>query len=120
MHSNFTITLYFFVQQHLFCSADQMFDSTWPTNAIIYNNGLVSWIPPGVIKSTCKIDITWFPFDDQHCKLKFGSWTYSGFQIDLQKGDVLNATYTENGEWLLMGIAKLLLSMSRLFVMLYS
>ena len=32
-------------------------------------------------KSTCKIDITWFPFDDQQCDLKFGSWTYSGWQV---------------------------------------
>ena len=36
------------------------------------------WFPS---KSTCKIDITWFPFDDQQCDLKFGSWTYSGWQV---------------------------------------
>ena len=34
-----------------------------------------------LFKSTCKIDITWFPFDDQQCDLKFGSWTYSGWQV---------------------------------------
>ena len=31
--------------------------------------------------STCKIDITWFPFDDQNCEMKFGSWTYNGFKV---------------------------------------
>ena len=34
-----------------------------------------------LFQSTCKIDITWFPFDDQQCDLKFGSWTYSGWQV---------------------------------------
>ena len=27
------------------------------------------------------MDITWFPFDDQDCDLKFGSWTYSGWKV---------------------------------------
>jgi hypothetical protein len=39
------------------------------------------YVPPGIFKSTCKIDITWFPFDDQHCDMKFGSWTYDGNQV---------------------------------------
>ena len=26
-------------------------------------------------------DITWFPFDDQNCEMKFGSWTYNGFNV---------------------------------------
>ena len=33
------------------------------------------------LKSTCKIDITWFPFDEQSCAMKFGSWTYDGFKV---------------------------------------
>ena len=28
-------------------------------------------------------DITWFPFDDQNCEMKFGSWTYNGFNVSL-------------------------------------
>ena len=48
---------------------------------MVYNTGACTYIPPGIFKSTCKIDITWFPFDDQQCDLKFGSWTYSGWQV---------------------------------------
>ena len=70
---------------------------------MIFRDGTINWIPPGIIKSTCKIDISWFPFDDQKCPMKFGSWTYSGNQIDLIEGTVENATYTQNGEWNLMG-----------------
>ena len=36
---------------------------------------------PGIFKSSCPIDITWFPFDDQNCEMKFGSWTYNGFKV---------------------------------------
>ena len=35
----------------------------------------------GMFKSSCPIDITWFPFDDQNCEMKFGSWTYNGFKV---------------------------------------
>ena len=58
-----------------------------------------------VIFSTCKIDITWFPFDDQQCKMKFGSWSYDGAAIDLQLlmdgGDT--SSFIANGEWDLIG-----------------
>ncbi|KFD56985.1 hypothetical protein M513_02242 [Trichuris suis] len=80
------------------------FDSTWHTNAIVNHDGTISWLPPAIIKSSCKIDITWFPFDDQKCTLKFGSWTYSGYQINLMPGKVVTDTYIENGEWILMGV----------------
>jgi hypothetical protein len=35
----------------------------------------------------CQIDIEWFPFDFQSCELKFGSWTYGGFEVDLVHKD---------------------------------
>lgn len=62
-------------------SADEKFDGTFQTNIVVRNNGTCLYVPPGIFKSTCKIDITWFPFDDQHCDMKFGSWTYDGFQV---------------------------------------
>jgi len=50
-------------------------------------------------------DITWFPFDNQLCPLKFGSWTYDSSGIDLQKqndsGDM--SDFIANGEWELLG-----------------
>ena len=61
-------------------SADEAFDGTYPVNVVVYDSGACTYIPPGIFKSTCKIDITWFPFDDQDCNMKFGSWTYNGFK----------------------------------------
>ena len=68
---------------HIFyvCSADEAFDGTYPTNVVVTHEGRCTYIPPGIFKSTCKIDITWFPFDDQDCEMKFGSWTYNGFKV---------------------------------------
>ena len=34
-------------------------------------------------RSSCKIDITYFPFDDQVCYLRFGSWSYDGDSVDV-------------------------------------
>jgi len=43
----------------------------------------VLWIPPAIYKSSCTIDVTYFPFDQQECKMKFGSWTFNGDQVEL-------------------------------------
>lgn len=51
-------------------SVDANFDSTYAANMVVYNTGDITWIPPGILKSSCNIDIAWFPFDDQNCSLK--------------------------------------------------
>ena len=50
----------------------------------MYHNGLIEWRPPAIYKSSCEIDVEYFPFDEQTCVLKFGSWTYDGHQVDLR------------------------------------
>ncbi|KAI6241361.1 hypothetical protein M3Y99_00363000 [Aphelenchoides fujianensis] len=86
----------------LYNSVDQRFDAMWPVNAIVTHTGNVTWIPPAIVKSTCKIDVAAFPFDTQTCAMKFGSWTYSGLFTDLHNASVSLDPYTPNGEWELM------------------
>merc|ERR1719331_752758 len=90
----------------MYNSASEAFDGTFPTNVVVTSDGTCTYIPPGIFKSSCQIDITWFPFDDQHCNIKFGSWTYNGFNLDFQaageEGDT--GTYISNGEWELIGL----------------
>ena len=64
-------------------SADGNFEVTLATKATIYSEGLVEWKPPAIYKSSCEIDVEYFPFDEQTCVLKFGSWTYDGFKVGL-------------------------------------
>jgi hypothetical protein len=90
---------------------------------MVENNGHVFWPPPAKFRSSCKIDVTFFPFDgqsdvfflfidfllfkDQLCKLKFGSWTYDAAQVNLTKRrDIVDmANYIRSGEWHIIRIA---------------
>ncbi|KAM4603924.1 neuronal acetylcholine receptor subunit alpha-7-like [Polymixia lowei] len=88
----------------LYNSADERFDATFHTNVLVNASGSCQYIPPGILKSTCYIDVRWFPFDVQKCDLKFGSWTHNGWLLDLQMMDVDVSTYIPNGEWDLVGV----------------
>ncbi|KAL2744921.1 Acetylcholine receptor subunit alpha-like, partial [Vespula maculifrons] len=50
-------------------SADGNFEVTLATKATIYHQGLVEWKPPAIYKSSCEIDVEYFPFDEQTCVL---------------------------------------------------
>uniref|UniRef100_A0A8B9SCT0 Cholinergic receptor nicotinic alpha 3 subunit n=1 Tax=Apteryx owenii TaxID=8824 RepID=A0A8B9SCT0_APTOW len=71
------------------------------TKALLKYTGDVTWIPPAIFKSSCKIDVTYFPFDYQNCTMKFGSWSYDKAKIDLVLiGSTMNLKdYWESGEW---------------------
>ncbi|XP_037689224.1 neuronal acetylcholine receptor subunit alpha-3 isoform X1 [Choloepus didactylus] len=71
------------------------------TKALLKYTGEVTWIPPAIFKSSCKIDVTYFPFDYQNCTMKFGSWSYDKAKIDLVLiGNSMNLKdYWESGEW---------------------
>ncbi|XP_026990746.1 neuronal acetylcholine receptor subunit alpha-7 [Tachysurus fulvidraco] len=88
----------------LYNSADERFDATFHTNVLVNSSGACQYIPPGILKSTCYIDVRWFPFDVQKCDLKFGSWTHNGWLLDLQMREVDISAYIPNGEWDLVGV----------------
>ncbi|GAB5570331.1 neuronal acetylcholine receptor subunit alpha-2 [Prionailurus iriomotensis] len=71
------------------------------TKAHLFSTGTVHWVPPAIYKSSCSIDVTFFPFDQQNCKMKFGSWTYDKAKIDLEQTEqtVDLKDYWESGEW---------------------
>lgn len=58
-------------QQHIFCSIDGKFDVAYYANVLITNDGWMYWLPPAIYRSTCAIEITYFPFDYQNCTLAF-------------------------------------------------
>ncbi|XP_033627222.1 neuronal acetylcholine receptor subunit alpha-4-like [Asterias rubens] len=85
----------------LYNNADGYYDVKFLVNAIVFYNGSVTWLPPAIYKSSCKINIEFFPFDEQHCLMKFGPWTHESRKVDmvLETNIVDQEDYSENGEW---------------------
>uniref|UniRef100_A0A914QRR2 Uncharacterized protein n=1 Tax=Panagrolaimus davidi TaxID=227884 RepID=A0A914QRR2_9BILA len=95
----------------LYNNANNEFNITIATKATLHYSGEVTWQPPAIFKPVCHIDTTWFPFDEQQCKLTFGSWTYpeSLLKLDFEedntyfeerindKGKVENLTILDDG-----------------------
>ena len=54
----------------LFFSADGKYEVTLMTKARLNYTGEIEWKPPAIYKSSCKINVEWFPFDEQSCDMK--------------------------------------------------
>lgn len=84
------------------CSADGNYEVTIMTKAILRYDGTVTWKPPAIYKSFCEIDVEYFPFDEQTCYMKFGSWTSDGNTVTTTTSFlfffycVLHVTFTFN------------------------
>ncbi|KAM3601122.1 uncharacterized protein V6R79_007957 [Siganus canaliculatus] len=90
----------------LYNSADDEFSSSMETNVVLRNDGQVMWDQPAITKSSCSVDVAFFPFDVQECHLTFGSWTHNGNQMDLfnalDSADL--ADFVPNVEWEVLGM----------------
>uniref|UniRef100_A0A914RXJ7 Neurotransmitter-gated ion-channel ligand-binding domain-containing protein n=1 Tax=Parascaris equorum TaxID=6256 RepID=A0A914RXJ7_PAREQ len=57
----------------LFNNADGNYEVSFRSNVNVESNGDVMWVPPAIYKSSCRIDVEYFPFDEQTCMLIFGT-----------------------------------------------
>ena len=62
--------------------------------AVISSDGSVLWSRPGIVKSTCVFILNDFPYDEQKCHLKFGSWSYNSLKLNMSLWN--NPVDTEN------------------------
>ncbi|KAM6953629.1 neuronal acetylcholine receptor subunit alpha-9-II [Aplochiton taeniatus] len=85
----------------LYNKADDDFSGPMDTNVVLRYDGEITWDAPAITKSSCVVDVSYFPFDSQECNLTFGSWTYNGNQVDIamgmDSGDL--SDFVENVEW---------------------
>uniref|UniRef100_A0A7E4VZF6 Ig-like domain-containing protein n=1 Tax=Panagrellus redivivus TaxID=6233 RepID=A0A7E4VZF6_PANRE len=65
---------------------------------------LVDLLYPGIFKFSCLLNLRYFPFDIQICKMTFSSWTYDQKGIDYyQHSNTVGTTnYLENEGWYLL------------------
>ncbi|XP_069473641.1 acetylcholine receptor subunit delta-like [Ambystoma mexicanum] len=94
---------------------DAVFNMAYYCNVLVYSNGFMSWQPPSIFRSTCPINVNFFPFDWQNCSLKFTSLVYSAKEITMEINTDVDVetektflveyividteAFTENGEW---------------------
>ncbi|KAG1653496.1 Acetylcholine receptor subunit alpha-like [Nymphon striatum] len=85
----------------LYNNADGNFEVTLATKALLSSKGHIEWKPPAIYKSSCEINVEYFPFDEQTCLMKFGSWTYNGnktLRILGKEADLVSDDLTELDE----------------------
>lgn len=87
----------------LFNNADGNYEARYKSNVLIHSDSKIDWIPPAIFQSTCRIDVTYFPFDQQRCEMIFGSWTYTGNAVTLKfykNQDYVDLSdYWRSGTW---------------------
>ncbi|CAD5213150.1 unnamed protein product [Bursaphelenchus okinawaensis] len=64
----------------------------------------IEFLYPTLYKFSCTLDLRLFPFDEQFCKLTFGSWTHDNKAIDYHPNNGTDAAIgvencIENEEW---------------------
>ncbi|XP_047687890.1 acetylcholine receptor subunit epsilon isoform X4 [Prionailurus viverrinus] len=89
---------------------DGQFGVAYDANVLVYEGGYLSWLPPAIYRSSCAVEVTYFPFDWQNCSLVFRSQTYNAREVEfvfavddegetISNIDIDTEAYTENGEW---------------------
>ncbi|RNA33865.1 acetylcholine receptor subunit beta-like 1 [Brachionus plicatilis] len=96
----------------LFNNAHGKYEVSYKCNVVLYQQGGVLWIPPAIYKSSCKIDVKYFPFDQQVCEMIFGSWVYDSNELvfdyfeNMHHADLND--YVPSGTWDLVEVPALI------------
>ena len=71
-------------------------------------DGLNYWIIRIMSTTSCPLNVEYFPFDQQTCTLKFGSWAYSNAEIRLitDNRPFITKYYIHSSEWHLYNITQ--------------
>ncbi len=75
------------------------------TIVVIYN-GQMFWNILSILRSSCEIDVSYFPFDNQTCTLAFSVWMYDDAEVNLTFNNVDNhgLGHHNTSEWTYQGM----------------
>ncbi|XP_048577800.1 neuronal acetylcholine receptor subunit alpha-7 isoform X2 [Nematostella vectensis] len=93
---------------YLYNNADSGYDGSlygFTAKIKVNYSGTNTWLAPKIFTTSCKINVKYFPFDQQECRLKFGSWTYDANSVDIfpEEDQASIKGYQKNGEWDFIG-----------------
>ena len=54
-----------------FSSADGNYEVSFYSNVVVEHTGEMLWVPPAIYKSSCTIDVEFFPFDGERLQAVF-------------------------------------------------
>nr|XP_005997430.1 PREDICTED: acetylcholine receptor subunit delta isoform X2 [Latimeria chalumnae] len=94
---------------------DGNFEITYYCNVLVFSSGNIYWLPPAIYRTSCPINVEYFPFDWQNCTFKLRSLAYNAKEVTFQLKEVIDTVtnksytiewmiidpeaFTENGEW---------------------
>lgn len=80
----------------------------YKTKISLSYDGNNSWMAPAIFQSICRIDIKYFPFDEQKCHMKFASWAYDVSKLDVyvnyKEMGLVEGVYQPSNEWDLVSV----------------
>uniref|UniRef100_U5EQR7 Putative acetylcholine receptor n=1 Tax=Corethrella appendiculata TaxID=1370023 RepID=U5EQR7_9DIPT len=91
----------------LYNSADgSTIDHFGNTYCLLDSNGSIIWVPPVQFRTYCELNMRKWPFDEQTCKLRFGSWAFDGnkLNISFDEESYIIDLIVENHEWELLKV----------------
>ena len=62
------------------------------------NDGKNTWISPATFKSSCQLDVQYFPFDKQKCNMVFRSLTSDRRMLDMSSMEI-RSDNPKKGTW---------------------
>ena len=67
----------------------------------IRNTGDITWVPGFRWRTSCRMDLTYFPFDVQTCYIELGNWIYTATLVNLTlfEPSVILEYYQENSAY---------------------
>ena len=71
----------------ILCSVTGIYDKTHKELFKVHINydGTVFWIYGGIFATRCELDLTYFPYDKQICKLVIENWAYTQKQVYIRR-----------------------------------